>query len=341
MKPSLGWGLIGASDIAATRMIPAMRVSGDTVVGVMSGDPDRATTYAERNQLEFCTSDIEALLDRSDVDAVYISSTNEKHFAQTMAALAAGKHVLCEKPLALTMTDATDMVEFADKVGLVLAVNHHLPGADTHRTIRRLVREGAIGEPLAIRVAHAVMLPERLRGWRLGAVAGGGVIFDITCHDASVVNAIIDQPPASIATIAVNQGRWEAGAYDAAMTTMRYGDVLVQLHDAFTVGYAKTSLEVHGTEGSLTATDVMTQDPVGDIALVDPSGRRVIDVGDRRDLYQIIVEAFRAAVHGEGRPTVTGVEGANALAIAIAAQQSADTGGALVAPAVEDLSNSL
>ncbi|HEU5479480.1 MAG TPA: Gfo/Idh/MocA family oxidoreductase, partial [Candidatus Tumulicola sp.] len=68
MSAALRWGLIGGSDIAATRMIPAMRASGHAVVGIMSGDSERAARYAERNQLEFSTSEIGALLDRSDID---------------------------------------------------------------------------------------------------------------------------------------------------------------------------------------------------------------------------------------------------------------------------------
>jgi 1,5-anhydro-D-fructose reductase (1,5-anhydro-D-mannitol-forming) len=322
----LRWGLMGASDIAATRMIAAFRTAGDDVVGVLSGEADRARGYATAHGLDVATADPAELLDRSDITAVYVSSTNDKHYAQAMAAIDAGKHVLCEKPLALTYADAMAMVDAAERAGVVFAVNHHLPGAGTHRTVQRLVRDGAIGTPLAVRVAHGVSLPERLRGWRLDAVPGGGVILDVTCHDASAINAILPMPPLFVSAVATSQGSWGSGAYDAAMTVIRYGDgVLAQTHDAFTIGFAKTALEVHGTSGSITATGVMTQDPVGEVRLVDANGPRDIAVDDRRDLYQIILEGFHAAVTGDGRPTVTGVEGARALAVALAAQESADS----------------
>jgi len=326
----LRWGLIGASDIAASRMIPAIRARGDDLVGVVSTDGERAQRYAADHGLGLGTTELAALLDRKDVDAVYISSTNEKHHSQAMAALASGKHVLCEKPLALTTDDANQIVAAADSAGLVLGVNHHLPGAGTHRMVQRLVRDGAIGTPLAARVAHAGLLPERLRGWRLDAAPGGGVILDITCHDASAVNAILNLRPLSVIAAAASQGPWGSTTYDAAMTVIRYDDgVLAQTHDAFTVGFAKTSLEVHGTNGSIIATDVMTQDPVGEVRLVDASGTRDVPVTDRRGLYQIILDAFGTAVAGEGRPTVTGTEGALALAVALAAQESATFGRAV------------
>src|SRR5205807_621519 len=122
----------------------------------------------------------------------YISTTNELHGEQAIAAATAGRHVLCEKPLALSLVDAWSMVAACERAGVVLATNHHLPAAGTHRAIQRIVADGTIGEPLAVRVFHAVSLPDRLRGWRLTAPErGAGVILDITCHDAAAVRAIL------------------------------------------------------------------------------------------------------------------------------------------------------
>lgn len=320
------WGLIGASDIAATRMIPAMRRLGHEISAVCSASPQRAAAYAEGHDIAQHTSDVEALVSRGDVDAVYISTTNQLHHSQALAALAAGKHVLCEKPLALSLADAWSIVAAAEAAGVVLAVNHHLPGAATHREIRRLITAGAIGQPLAVRVFHAVKLPERLQGWRLrGASAGGGVILDVTCHDASVTNALLGTPLTATA-LAVRQGPWDAAVEDAVMSVIRYGDVLVQMHDAFTVAHAGTGIEVHGTDGSIVATDVMTQDPVGAVVLRDSTGTREVDIPDRPDLYDTILRAFGAAAAGAGEPTVTGVEGVHALAVALAVAEAAESG---------------
>ncbi|GAP57095.1 1,5-anhydro-D-fructose reductase, partial [Arthrobacter sp. Hiyo6] len=103
--PALKWGLIGASDIAATRVIAAIRASGGETIGVFSGSADRAADFAAGNGLPDYTTDLDALLDW-EIDAVYISSTNALHFEQAIRALKAGKHVLCEKPLALEAVQA-------------------------------------------------------------------------------------------------------------------------------------------------------------------------------------------------------------------------------------------
>jgi 1,5-anhydro-D-fructose reductase (1,5-anhydro-D-mannitol-forming) len=324
----LRWGLIGASDIASTRMIPAMRRLGQEPVAVLSSSAERAKEYAEANGISAASTQLDALLGRQDIDAVYISTTNELHFEQALAASTAGKHVLCEKPLALTLLDAWEMVRACELAGVVLATNHHLPAAGTHRAIRQMVADGAIGEPLAVRVFHAVKLPDRLRGWRLTAPdRGAGVIFDITCHDAAAVRAILQRAPLEAAAVAAHQGPWQPSVEDAVVTALRFeGDVLVQTHDAFTIAYAGTGLEVHGSEGSLIGIDVMTQDPIGRVLLRDQRGEQEVSVPDRRDLYEITLEAFAAAANGDGRPVVDGTDGALALALALAVKEAAETG---------------
>src|SRR6476620_11214959 len=144
MDGHIRWGLVGASDVAAARVVPAMRAAGHTVVGVCSGSARRAAAYGIEHDLPLTTDDLDRLLS-ADIDAVYISSRNGEHAAQAQAAAAAGKHVLCEKPLATSLADARKVVEACEAAGVTLAVNHHLPAAGTHRRIRELVSAGAIG----------------------------------------------------------------------------------------------------------------------------------------------------------------------------------------------------
>ena len=142
----LGWGCIGASDIADTRMIPAIAAQPDArVVAVMSAQGERARQLAAAHEIPAAYDSLQALLADPAVDAVYISSTNERHLAQALAAARAGKHVLCEKPLALTLADARQMVDACHQAGVVIGTNHHLRNAASIRTLQRLVAEGAIG----------------------------------------------------------------------------------------------------------------------------------------------------------------------------------------------------
>lgn len=95
------------------------------------------------------------------------------HHGQVVAAAAAGKAILCEKPMATSLDEGREMVEACNRTGVVLAVNHHMRNAPTLRAMKRLLQEGAIGRPLAIRIYHAILLPEFLRTWRVLATRGG------------------------------------------------------------------------------------------------------------------------------------------------------------------------
>ena len=149
--------------------------------------------------------------------------------------------------------------------------------------------------------------------------------MDITCHDASVLNPLLGALPADVVALAANQGPWGAAAEDALMSTLRYADgTLVQTHDAFTIAYSPTGLQVLGSDGSIESPAAMVQDPVGTILLRDSSGEREIEPEDRRDLYEINVAAFAAAVNGEGTPTATGLDGLRAVQVALAVREAAE-----------------
>lgn len=320
------WGLIGASHIAATRMIEAFRAAGGEVTAVLSSDADRAAAYAAKHGIPSGVTALNALLNAPDVDAVYISTTNEKHFDQAMAAIAAGKHVLCEKPLAMTVADAVTMVRAADNAGVIFATNHHLRNAGSHIAMREAVRQGQIGDVLSVRVFHAVYLPPVLQGWRIdNPAAGGGVIPDIVVHDADTVRFHLGEDPAEVVAMAAASGLGK-GVEDSCMSvwTMPSG-VMVQTHESFTHAHAGTGFEIHGTKGSIMARNVMTQDAVGEVTLRTARGQEALSFSDH-NLYTRSVGLFAAAVRGEGRPSADGVDGVKSLAVAAAVAEAARSG---------------
>ncbi len=328
MGQSLHWGLIGASTIAREWVIGAIRAqAGNEVVGVLSTDARRGADFARAQDIASSYTDLGALLANPDIDAVYISTTNELHKPQTLAAAAAGKHVLCEKPLALSLADAREMLAACAGAGVVLATNHHLRNAGTHRKIRELIRGGAIGKPLFARVFHAVYLPPHLQGWRLHSPgAGGGVILDITCHDADTLRFLLDAEAVEAVALSQQAELASGELEDGVMAVLRFDSgVLAQLHDAFTVKHVGTGLEVQGTEGSVIARDVMTQRPAGEIVLRNASGETVVAV-EHENLYVRALRAFNTAVAGQGQPAASGEDGVRSVAVALAVQQAARTG---------------
>ena len=325
----MGWGLVGASMIASEHVIGAIRANGHEIVTVMSGDAGRGADYATRHRIPASTTDLAGLLATPGLDAVYISTTNEKHRPQALAAIAAGKHVLCEKPLAMTAPEAAEMVRAAQAAGVVFATNHHLRNAGAHRAIREIVASGRIGRVLSVRVFHAVHLPPHLQGWRIrDAGAGGGVIPDITVHDADTVRFYLGEDPAEVVAMAGASGMGE-GVEDSVMSVWSMpSGAMVQTHESFTHRFAGSGVEVHGTEGSVFGRGIMTQKPVGEVELVTAAGREVVGF-ERHDLYAYGLGSFAEAMAGRGRPAADGIDGVKSLAVAMAVREAARTGRAV------------
>ncbi|MBB3457595.1 1,5-anhydro-D-fructose reductase (1,5-anhydro-D-mannitol-forming) [Rhizobium sp. BK313] len=321
------WGLIGASTIAREWMIGAIRATGGDVISVMSRDAERGHAYAAENNIAKSVTDVADLVNDPDVDAVYISTTNEMHRDQTLAAVKAGKHVLCEKPLALTLEDARLMVHAAKGAGVVMGTNHHLRNAASHRAMREAIAAGRIGKPLSARVFHAVYLPPHLQGWRLDKPqAGGGVILDITVHDADTLRFVLNDDPVEAIALGQSGGMSKAGLEDAVMGALRFKSGLIaQFHDGFTTKYAETGFEVHGTDGSLIGRNVMTQQPVGHVFLRNRDGETELPL-HHHNLYETALAAFHAAIEGRGKPSATGEDGVWSLAAGLAVVKSAATG---------------
>ena len=324
------WGLIGASTIAHEWVIGAIRATGGEIVSVMSTNAERGAKYAADHGIAKSVTSLSDVVGDPHVDAVYISTTNELHRDQAIAAAKAGKHILCEKPLAMSLADARAMVKAAKDAGVVLATNHHLRNAASHRAMRDAVAAGRIGKPLSARVFHAVYLPPHLQGWRLNRPdAGGGVILDITVHDTDTLRFILGDDPVEVIAFSQRGGMGKEGLEDAVMGVMRFkSGVIAQFHDGFTTKFAETGFEVHGTEGSLIGRNVMTQKPIGTVTLRNAEGEQDLPL-DGRNLYETALEAFHNAVAGKGKPSATGEDGVWSLAAGLAVVEAAKTGHAV------------
>jgi len=324
------WALIGASTIAKEWVIGAIGANGGRIAAVLSSDAARGERYAADNGIARSTTDLDSLLADPGIEAVYISTTNELHRDQAIAAARAGKHVLCEKPLALTLEDAHAMRKACAEAEVVLATNHHLRNAATHRAMRAAISSGRIGRPLFARVFHAVSLPPHLQGWRIGRPeAGGGVVLDITVHDADTLRFVLADDPVEATAMTQSSGLAQQGLEDGVMGVLRFkSGLLAQFHDAFTVKYAETGFEVHGTEGSLVARDVMTQQPRGTVSLRTEAGVEELTI-DHCNLYERALGLFHDAIAGRGGPSASAEDGIWSLATALAVRQAAASGHAV------------
>ena len=327
MTEKIGWGLIGASRIAADSMIGAIRAQDDSdVVAVMSSSQEWGATYAREHGIERTYGDLDALLADPGVDAVYISTTNDLHCAQTVAAAEAGKHVLCEKPLALTLADARRMVDACAAAGVQMGTNHHLRSTVGLRAIRDIVRDGRIGQVRSARICFAIVLPERFHDWRLNDRDGGGPILDLGVHLADSLRFLLDDEPRDVVAQSVNHGLTVPGLEDEAMAVVRMrGGALVHLFPSWAVTYTEADIEILGSEGFVLARHALMPHLLADVVLGSESGRTTIDLEDE-PCYERVVRLFNAAIRGDGEPACTGQDGMRSLALALAIREAAATG---------------
>jgi 1,5-anhydro-D-fructose reductase (1,5-anhydro-D-mannitol-forming) len=326
---TLRWGLVGASAIARDWVLPAMRsLDGHEPVVVYSSDPQRGRRFAEENGIASACSELSALLEDPAIDAVYISTTNDRHLGELRASAATGKHILCEKPLALSVADANAAVALCEETGIVLATNHHFRNDRCVRAARELLAAGAIGRPLAARVAQAVLLPEQLRGWRTAAGAhGGGAILDLTVHDVDTLRFVLQDEVEEVTACSASQVFGGGAVEDTAVGTLRFGDgVVASFYDAYNAPDGGSSLELHGSDGSLVVADALDERLISEMVLVRDGDRCAPDLPPVEDLYAYGLRCFAEAVAGVGPPAASGRDGARSLAVAMAVRRAAAEG---------------
>lgn len=319
------WAFIGASSIAETWMVSAVRSVGDDIVAVVSGDMARAQAFAAKHGIAHAL-DNEAGLKGLDLQAVYISSTNEKHEASVLHAASLGLHVLCEKPLATSLAAAQRMVRACADAGVVMGTNHHLRHNSAHLQMRNQLRQGALGRLVSARVNHSVYLPPHLQGWRLkDKGAGGGVVLDIAVHNADSLGFLLGEYPTEVTAMTSNSGMAE-GMEDNAMSVWRFpSGVTAFTHQGFNTPFADMGLELHGTQGSLRGTGILHQGPDGQLHLKNAQGDSPLPL-ENTNLYSRCIQHFHQAKQGQPHDMATGQDGVQSLAVALAVLESAQTG---------------
>ena len=326
---TLGWGLIGASDIAATCMVPAFRSDPrSSIVGVSSGSIDRAKAFAEEHGIPTAWEGIEDLLGDQAIGAVYISSVNALHHEQTLAAAAAGKHVLCEKPLALTLEQAREMAGACERAAVVFGVNHHLRSSSANRAAHEAIRAGRIGRPLSARVLQATELPQRLRTWRINDKgAGAGVVLDITVHGVDLLRFLLDDDVSEVAGLTASQGLADGDIDDVSVASLRFGSgLLATVHTAFNVGNAPSSAEIFGSEGTILISEPAANGPQATATLRRDGRIEALPAEPHHDHYERQVAAFNAAVlDGVPLEAASGQDGIRSLEVALAVLEAAET----------------
>jgi predicted dehydrogenase len=198
MNQELRWGILSTADIGVRKVIPALqKARRSTVVAIGSRDVARAQRTASALAIPSAYGSYEAVLADPDVDAVYIPLPNHLHAEWTMAAAAAGKHVLCEKPLALSSADAQTMADACERAGVRLMEGFMYRLHPSWVAVRELVASGRIGQLQAVQSWFSYFNDDPADIRNILAV-GGGALYDIGCYSVNASRILFGTEPMAV-----------------------------------------------------------------------------------------------------------------------------------------------
>jgi xylose dehydrogenase (NAD/NADP) len=193
------WGVLGAGRIADVAMLPAIgTASGASLAAIASRDVARARSFAERHGVARVHETYDALLADPDIDAVYIALANDAHAPRAIDALSAGKHVLCEKPLALSVAEVDAMTAAAERAGRLLVEASWYRWHPRTRTVERLLREVSVLGRVTYVSAGFTFDGVAAGNYRLDPALGGGALYDVGCYAVSAAVWAFGTPPRSV-----------------------------------------------------------------------------------------------------------------------------------------------
>lgn len=297
---TLRWGVLGAANIARRRVIPAIQASATgRVVAVASRERSRAEELARSANIATVFDDYEALLSSPDVDAVYIPLPNSEHHRWTIAAAQAGKHILCEKPLALSAAQAQEMVDASKDAGVLLAEafmyrHHPLVGK-----VLELLNSGAIGDLNLIRATFTFAM-NRDHDIRLDPALGGGALMDVGCYCINLARLVTNAEPVSVvASAAIGQSDVDESFAGVLRFDGETSDGVLAVVDASLRAAGGPGYELIGSAGKIAVRQgfKIEADEEGEIQLHQAGDISRIFT-DAVDQYQLMVDDFGKAVMG-------------------------------------------
>ncbi|MFN8523999.1 MAG: Gfo/Idh/MocA family oxidoreductase [Chloroflexota bacterium] len=329
MSGVVRWGIIGAGQIADVVMAPAMLASPHAdLVAVCKRDRQAAQAFADRHGARRAYDDYRAVLADPDVDAVYVATTPQRHLEEVLAAAAAGKHVLCEKPLAMTVEEAERMRGVCAGAGVQLMVCFYQRFSARNQKIKELLEQGAIGRVVEARWSSSSRQSQRVEAWRQDpAQSGGGPLMDVGVHCIDLMRYLLGEPGQVVAMTDTLAGTYPVEDTSTVMFRLAGGaHAVISTHwSALDPNQTRSSrLEIMGTEGSIISTPLQDKFSRGTLTVVTRDGEEVLQFD--RSTHEVVLAEFAAALE-EGRPpSVNGDDGVAAQRILEAAYRSSATG---------------
>jgi len=306
---AISWGLIGAGDIVRKRVGEALRRGrGCQLAAVSRASADRVEAFAHEVGARRCYADWRDLVNDDEIDAVYVATPVHVHAEQTIAAAEAGKHVLCEKPMAMSVAECDRMLAACRGSGVRLGIAYYRHFYPIVNRIRQLIASGAVGRPVFAQMIASEPFdpaPGDPRHWLVQpAQSGGGPMADFGCHRVEVLLHLLG-PAASVRSVVTNAAL-DRAVEDTAAALLQFESGacgLVAVTNA--AADRRDTLEILGSRGSIRAASLNA----GEFTLRIGEEERVESHPSAANVHVPLVEEFVDAVLNDRDPAVDGRAG--------------------------------
>lgn len=328
----LSWGIIGAGKIAERQLVTAIAQAPDqALVAVMKRNRAEAERFAVQHGVPRFYDSVEALVADEEINAVYVATPPHLHMAHTLQAAAAGKHILCEKPLALTSAQAQQMIEGCRANGVQLMVCYYQRYNTRHQQIKALLAAGAIGQVTAVRMNFSDYFPPTPGYWHhTPAISGGGPLMDLGVHAIDLLHYLcgeIVEVTALVDTLAAPSPVDDTATLLLKLASGAHAVITSHWSTAAFEPQQSNGLEISGTLGTIQAAPLSAKDSAGTLRLLTADGVQDFGVapGGVRP-HVALLTAFAHALTAQASNPIPGEEGLAGLRVVEAAYRSAQTG---------------
>ena len=347
-----GWGVVGTGRHADTFFVPALKqAQGTKLVAIYSRDKDRGAAFAAKHEAERSYDDFSKMLADPEIDIVYVASPNNLHASQTIQAAAAGKHVLCEKPMALTVEDCESMIKACQEKGLKLGLDFHMRHHPAHVEAHRLIQSGVAGEITLVTAQYSHGIFGGTLGgvtvarWRQDPeVAGGGAIMGMGIHCLDLLRFLLGKEVEEVR--ALTDEKWSGQPVDQeTFILMKFKDgPFCFVTSSMRVRQAYNDMVIYGTKARITGMNTMGMPMKGELQVdsdtftskmefptqkTDSAGRTITVLDRITGNYVRRIEAFNKDIKEDREPNPSGKDGLQIVRLTNAILESSRQGRAV------------
>ncbi len=338
---SLGWAIAGIGSHADLKIAPAVARARDSrLVAVYSRDQGRADAFAEAHGADTAYSTLDAMLADSRVDAVFVASPNHLHAPQAIRAAAAGKHVLAEKPMANSVSDAAAMIDACRDHGVALGLGFELRFHPAHLWARELIGDGAIGR---IRLAHGQWgrgnrgEPEHLprvglrEWWETPELIGeASVLVGLGVHVFDLMRFLLREEVVEVVAMTDGQTDRQPLEHIATIALRMSGGTIVQVMCGRMLPDTQNDLALYGSDGRIATKETIWEARLGRAEVVSATVSQTESYEyDYLANFVAELEDYHDALKQDRPPSATGEDGLRAARVTAAAIESAKSGRAV------------